>query len=251
MLYVIAALVGNAISDSAWSWWLFGLQFTDQGAWYEVARASVAFAAGLGIGAAVLLSYRRQSLLERRESFDAGNEEYRRASELYSTAVEQLGNESPTIRLAAVYSLGRLGNAHPEFRQNVIDIWCAYLRMPSELQLVSASSVADNELHQRHLEAAEQNVREAVQNLMLEKLRDNSPRNWYDDFENTSFAIDLHSAWLTDFDAFGVRMHGDVNFEDARFLGRTDFRRATLSGVQSSFNRCEFHGIADFQFTTF
>ena len=34
------------------------------------------------------------------------------------------------MRLAGLYALERLGKANPEHRQTIVDVLCAYLRMP-------------------------------------------------------------------------------------------------------------------------
>jgi hypothetical protein len=51
-------------------------------------------------------------------------------TERYTTAVEQLGHEKAPVRLGALYSLAHLGQDNPEYRQTVVDVFCAYLRMP-------------------------------------------------------------------------------------------------------------------------
>jgi uncharacterized protein YjbI with pentapeptide repeats len=48
----------------------------------------------------------------------------------YTKAVEQLGHEKAPVRLGALYSLERLAQNNPEHRQTVVDVVCAYLRMP-------------------------------------------------------------------------------------------------------------------------
>ena len=50
--------------------------------------------------------------------------------ELYAKAVEQLGHEKAPVRLGALYSLERLAEDKPERRQIIVDVICAYLRMP-------------------------------------------------------------------------------------------------------------------------
>ena len=49
---------------------------------------------------------------------------------MYTRAVEQLGHEEAPVRLGALYSLVHLAQANPDRRQTVVDVLCAYLRMP-------------------------------------------------------------------------------------------------------------------------
>ena len=51
-------------------------------------------------------------------------------NELYTRAVEQLGHDEAPVRLGALYSLMHLAQANPDRRQTVVDVLCAYLRMP-------------------------------------------------------------------------------------------------------------------------
>jgi uncharacterized protein YjbI with pentapeptide repeats len=51
-------------------------------------------------------------------------------TETYTNAVEQLGHVRAPVRLGAMYSLERLAQDNPPLRQTVIDVLCAYLRMP-------------------------------------------------------------------------------------------------------------------------
>src|SRR4029450_9487158 len=45
--------------------------------------------------------------------------------------VEQLGHEKAPVRLGALYSLDHLAQDNPQYRQTVVDVFCAYMRMPS------------------------------------------------------------------------------------------------------------------------
>jgi hypothetical protein len=89
----------------------------------DAVRTGATIALGTGGAAYLLLAYRRQRL----EEVDTRE---RRITELYTTAVEQLGHEKAPVRLGALYSLERLAQNDPEHRQTVIDVYCAYLRMP-------------------------------------------------------------------------------------------------------------------------
>ncbi|MEU4443619.1 hypothetical protein AB0K14_09075 [Actinosynnema sp. NPDC050801] len=54
----------------------------------------------------------------------------RRITELYAKSVEHLGSASAPVRLGGLYALDRLADGNPEHRQTVVDVVCAYLRMP-------------------------------------------------------------------------------------------------------------------------
>lgn len=71
--------------------------------------------------------------------FDA---EARRITDLYGKAVEQIGSDKPAVRLAGFYALERLAQDNIGQRQTIVNVLCAYLRMPSE------TSVEEGEVRQ-------------------------------------------------------------------------------------------------------
>ena len=54
----------------------------------------------------------------------------RRITELYTKAFEQLGNDKGAVRLGGLYALERLAQDNPPHRQTIVNVICAYLRMP-------------------------------------------------------------------------------------------------------------------------
>jgi hypothetical protein len=89
----------------------------------DAVKTGATIALGTGGAAYLLLAYRRQRL-------DEVDTRERRITELYTSAVEQLGHQKAPVRLGALYSLERLAQDNPEHRQTVVDVVCAYLRMP-------------------------------------------------------------------------------------------------------------------------
>src|SRR5512139_1906354 len=53
-----------------------------------------------------------------------------RFAELYARALDRLSDPRPPLRVGAMHSLEALGQDHPERRQAIVDVLCAYLRMP-------------------------------------------------------------------------------------------------------------------------
>jgi hypothetical protein len=60
-----------------------------------------------------------------------------RITELYTRAVDQLGNEKAPVRLAALHALERVAQKNPEQRQTIVNVICAYLRMPTRRRRTS------------------------------------------------------------------------------------------------------------------
>ena len=130
LAFVAAVLITLAIGVVAVVWLVVQAdQITDDekakaAAKADAVRTGAAIALGTGGAAYLLLAYRRQRL----EEVDTRE---RRITELFTTAVEQLGHEKAPVRLGALYSLERLAQDNLEHRQTVVDVICAYLRMPN------------------------------------------------------------------------------------------------------------------------
>jgi len=90
---------------------------------------------GAGIGAGVTLRQVRATRDQITETATASRSQLRlseqgQVTDRYTRAVEQLGHEKAPVRLGALYSLEHLAQDNPQYRQTVVDVVCAYLRMP-------------------------------------------------------------------------------------------------------------------------
>lgn len=214
----------------------------------ESIRIASTVVVGTGGAAALLLTARRQRFTE----LD-GTE--RRITELQAKAAEQLGHEKAAVRLAGLYSLERLGQDHPGYRQTMTDIIAAYLRMPySPPETSQLIGIPRERRHTRkpawmrpnRPEAPytpddrrqEQQVRLAAQRILERHLapggeyRPNA--EFWDDID-----LDLAGATLENFSLRNCRLRR-ANFDRARFFG--DF--ASFAGMQISgaalFRNAEF-----------
>jgi Pentapeptide repeats (9 copies) len=100
--------------------------------------AAVLVLTGAGIGASVTLRQVRATRDQIRETATASRNQLKlseqgQVTDRYTRAVEQLGHEKAPVRLGAMYSLDHLAQDNPEYRQTVVDVVCAYLRMPYTL----------------------------------------------------------------------------------------------------------------------
>jgi hypothetical protein len=89
-------------------------------------------AAGAGVGAAIglMLAFRRQQYQEIATALSDHDAAERRITDLYTKAADQLGSDKAPVRLAGLYALERLANDNPAHRQTIVNVICAYLRMP-------------------------------------------------------------------------------------------------------------------------
>ncbi|MET7949569.1 pentapeptide repeat-containing protein [Micromonospora sp. NPDC005324] len=208
----------------------------------DAIRTGLTVVAGTGGGLALLLAARRQWIAERAQRHQEGvaardqvhrdrvqahaeavaeaaqrhqerqsgaaehDAAERRLTELYTRAVELLGNDSAAVRLGGLHALERLGQDNPGQRLTIAAVLCAYLRMPAP----------DGE-------PRETEVRRSAQRVLTRHLRADDAAHW------PELTLDLAGATLVDFDAAGCTLV-DANFTEAVFTGTTTFAGATARG---------------------
>ncbi|MEV0644581.1 pentapeptide repeat-containing protein [Phytomonospora sp. NPDC050363] len=216
-----AVLGASAVAAWLVLWGLAGLPGV-RGPWQAslaVEAAKVALGVAAVVGGVVLLVSRQRAAGERDADAREG-----RVAEMYGRAVEQLGHEKAPVRLGGAYALDRLGRRHAEYRQMVVDVWCAYLRMPVEVAEEPEKSIApmgaDSGDGQRGgrpvFPAGEREVRLSVQRLVGGGLREWGPLD-----------VDLTGAVLLNVDFSGARF-GQGVFDGATLVGVAEFSGAVF-----------------------
>lgn len=184
---------------------------------------------GLGGAAALLLAARRQRAAELdlvQKDHDATE---RRVTEIYGKAADQLGSEKAPVRLAGLYALERLAAGYTEHRQTIVNVLCAYLRMPYKHGPKSAE-----ELH----------VRKAAQRILLLHLRRGSAERPNEAFW-PDIDLDFSGATLVGLTLTHCSIRSIVCYE-AKFLELASFR-GTEFRTKADFNKAEFRDRVDFR----
>jgi len=179
------------------------------------------------------------------------------AFKLYAKAADQLGSAKAPVRLAGVHTLEEVALADPGQRQAVVDLLCAYLRMPYrpperfDDQIVAGFLIAQRRRSRGKPPATggaramatyrdqmgEYEVRLAAQRLLADRLRPGDPGSpastpWM------GIDLDLTGATLVDFSLERCMVRA-ATFEAAVFLGHSNFTQAVFTGE------------ADFRFARF
>jgi hypothetical protein len=232
----------------------------------------IALSVGLGCGGAVVLylTWRRQRSTERVAVDTRYDSEQRRLTDLYSKAAEMLGAEQAAVRMAGLYALERLAQDHPEQRRAVVNVLCAYLRMPylspDEPQPTADRLAAGAELiseRERRERSQELEVRFAVQGLLREHVH-HVPENLAvpsTTFWGIDLSVNLGEGTLVKMNLQDLRVHpntrlagttfiGDQRFDGAAFTGPTWFRRARFTG-DLILDGARFSGETDFREAVF
>ncbi|MGW4640921.1 pentapeptide repeat-containing protein [Sphaerisporangium sp. NPDC004334] len=235
----------------------------------EAIKAGLTVGAGAGGAVALLLGFRKQWLAERNQGhlekvaeenrqhqqetlqvnqYDATE---RRVTDLYAKAVEQLGHEKSAVRLGGMYALERLGQGYPEHRQTIINVICAYLKMPFD-GVNAEQNAMPEQLEGTRRELQVRLAAEVLLTRHLHRGRENEdpPVDFWQDIE-----INLAGALLINAD-FKQCSFGDASFAGATFLDAAEFdhcsftRDANFAGAtfrgHAGFYGSEFAGSADF-----
>jgi hypothetical protein len=157
-----------------------------------------------------------------------------RFAELYANAVERLGDRSAPARVGALHTLEALGQEQPQHRPAIVNVLCAYLRMPTD---------------------GDGPVRLTARRILTVHLRPGGPAFWPDT------SLDLTGASITDLDLAGCRVDGDLVLDGTALHGVVKLRRLSVGGVLSMrhavvhdhvwLERSEFGGQLRADFATF
>jgi hypothetical protein len=145
--WVFAALALFLITACGVIIWLYAIAShatpgTDQAnARLDAVRTGLAAGAGAAAAVGLVLAFRRQHHQEIATVLTDLDATERRITELYTKAVEQLGSDKAPVRLGGLYALERLAQDNPAHRQTIVDVICAYLRMPFSPQGPSVFTV--------------------------------------------------------------------------------------------------------------
>ncbi|MFG3558679.1 pentapeptide repeat-containing protein [Micromonospora sp. NPDC047557] len=230
-------------------------------------KTALTVAAGLAAGVTLLMTLRRQALSERAQRFAESDALEQRTTTLYVAAADQLGSDKAAVRLAGLYALERLGQDNPKLRQTVVDVWCAYLRMPyvPPVEVLRGSVKRSPEHPSDDAEAPdakteaerreELQVRLTAQRLLAAQLRrtqtDTDQTAYWIDAKGNRMTTDLVGAVLVNFsfasceieqgDLSGAQFHGVADLSEAQFHGVADLSEAQFHG-DANLSEAQFHG---------
>ncbi|MFI7640623.1 pentapeptide repeat-containing protein [Nonomuraea sp. NPDC049400] len=216
---------------------------------WAAALASVrgnVLAVATGLAALLAVFYTARNADTARRTFQLG--EHGHDTDRFSKAVEQLGSSQAPVRLGGLYALEQLAQNNPGLRQTVVDVVCAYLRMPwtpprkeDRQEQIRAAQRASRTRSPGRAEARvtrdpdeERQVRLTAQRLLVNHLLWQKPRWW----ERSTAAnplfwpgirLDLTGATLLDFNFNSRRVH-QAHFNGATFIGPAGFNNVTFSG---------------------
>ncbi|OLZ53542.1 hypothetical protein BS329_12265 [Amycolatopsis coloradensis] len=215
--------------------WRLGGGTSQDSAKLDALRTAANIVVGTGGAAALLLAARRQRSAELdlvQKDHDATE---RRITEIYSKAADQLGSDKAPVRLAGLYALERLAQDYEPQRQTIVNVICAYLRMPFDP--ASADPEAKQEIQVRL-------TAERLLGLHLRYVEGETNGAFWPDID-----LDLVGAKLTKLKLVKCRIRSAV-FQETEFADTTSFRNTTFTS-KADFNNARFTGLVDFRSVDF
>ncbi|MDQ7804790.1 pentapeptide repeat-containing protein [Amycolatopsis sp. A133] len=168
----------------------------------------------------------------------------RRITELLGKAVEHLGAGEAPVRLGGLYALERLAQDNSEQRQTIVNVICAYLRMPVDPAREPGEDPDADRQRQR-----EHEVRLTAQRILTGHLRPGpEPGNPAATFW-PGLELDLTGAVLLEADFSGCHLHV-LKLNSVTFLGAARFAGTTFA-EDAAFEHAAFTGEAQFGHATF
>ncbi|MEU7899873.1 pentapeptide repeat-containing protein [Nonomuraea sp. NPDC049152] len=260
-------LVGGTVAATMW-WLLTGLPSDPPGqagsARGEAVRTALAAGAGVGAAITLALAFRRQRHQEITTAHTTHDATERRVTDLYTKAAEQLGHDKPAVRLAGLYALERLAQDNPAHRQTIVNVICAYLRMPftppkdPDARRLAVSTpgpwLSAPSADPDWAPEGERQVRLTAQTILAEHLRDERRPEQRADLPAPArlwpgMRIDLTGATLIDFNLNNAHL-AEARFNRATFVGDASFISAVFTR-QAVFEETTFTGEASFYGASF
>jgi len=217
----------------------------------EAIKYGLGFFAAAGAAAALLLGVRRQRLSERSHELELRKQRHtetdaleRRVNELYTKAVEQLGSADAAVRLGGLYALERVAQHNPDQRQTVVNVICAYLRMPYSLPGAGAPADAVGGRDPRQELEVRLTAQKVVSSHLLPADATGEAQTFWPGMD-----LNLAGALLIDW-RFAGRLVRNAQFKGATFSGDAGFEATTFTG-NAGFESALFAGGARFDGTDF
>ena len=219
----------------------------DPGVQLDAIRTASAITVAAGGAVALLLAARRQQSTELTLEHERENAAEQRITELYTRAIDQLGAEKAPVRLGGLHALERLAQKNPTQRQTIVDVICAYLRMPyTPPDDQALGEDAPKDAHTRHEERRQElQVRLTAQRILSAHLYPEAAEVFWDDID-----LDLTEAHLHQFDLNLCQVRS-AQFDGATFAGDAEFYRAEFAGRYAGFSGAKFAGYAWFSGANF
>ena len=214
----------------------------------NIVKIALTLVGGVGAVAYLVIKYQERQQAGRAEK----REKDRAVDTKVQDAINQLGSDKASTRIAGVYALTDIADRYKDsYRQRVVDILCGYLRSDRSSYAPDRSSqpVWDASGHLVESVASDEAVESTILSVMRKHLRKKQKDD--DGKIRVRQTVDDDQLWCDrEFDLHGATFHEAVDLTDSTFECVPNFR-GTKFERRANFSRATFAGDADFGGATF
>ena len=221
----------------------------------SIVKTALTLVGGVGAVAYLVIKYQERQQAKRDEE-RARREETREEDRLINTkmqdAVNQLGSDKVSTRIAGVYALTDIADTHRGgYRQRVVDILCGYLRSDRTSYALDefGNTVKDEFGRLVKSGSSDEAVESTILGMFAVHLR--KERRSRENEVTVRQQVEDNQLWCDcRFDFHGTAFHGVVSFVYFMFENETGFSDVIFEGA-ADFSNATFEGTADFSDATF
>jgi len=239
---IVAWVVPAILAFGGIMCWLWHLTSDPGKSAASIAATSLTIVGGVGAVAYLVIKYQERRQAER----DEEREEDRLINAKMQQAVDQLGSDKASTRIAGVYALADVADTYRDrYRQRVVDILCGYMRSDRETYPLGADGkpVMD--------QPRSGDTDKAVESTIISVMRKHLRKEQKDGNGEISVRqiVDDDQLWCDcAFDLHGTTFHEDVNLMESTFERYTNLRGSVFKGY-TNFSKTSFN-LVDFDETT-
>lgn len=206
----------------------------------SIVKIALTLVGGVGAVAYLVIKYQERQ--------QAGRAEKREKDRIVDTkvqdAINQLGSDKASTRIAGVYALTDIADTYRGgYRQRVVDILCGYLRSDRETYPLDEDGKPATGLPRSG--DADKAVESTILSMFVAHLK-KGPRDENGDVTLRQ-QVRNDQLWCDcDFDLHGAEFHDMTDFADCVFEKKTDFRFAKFTNI-SRFSGAKFTDAANFR----
>lgn len=227
---------------------IWNLKLTDQ---ESIVKTALTLVGGVGAVAYLVIKYQERQQAKRDEE-RASREETREKDRFINTkmqdAVNQLGSDKVSTRIAGVYALTDIADTYRGgYRQRVVDILCGYLRSDRTSYALDefGNTVKDEFGRLVKSGSSDEAVESTILDMFAVHLRKERRRSRENEV-TVRQQVEDDQLWCDcRFDFHGTAFHGVVSFAYFMFENETGFSDVTFEGT-TDFSDAKFKGIAVF-----
>ena len=241
LIWEVLAIAAFSLLAYLWGGWAIWESLTGTGniSSLDIVKIALTTVGGLGAVGYIVIRYRDSQASKRAEERELS----RMVDDKMQAAINQLGAEQASTRIAGVYALAEIADTHhggqhngsrpdDDYRQRIVDILCGYLRSDR------GRSTTDENGKPRK----DGNYDKAVESTIIAVIRKHLQKERFDDQRNQvvvqtleddqlwcACSLDLHGAHIHEtFDLSGATIQTSMNCDNVQFHGGAIFHNCII-----------------------